>query len=138
MDLRCVAAIAISAAAPAAGCAAPPSLLGTHTATVLINGENTGAVHPVQCRQDGWRWHIESPGTAGFSAMIQTGTSPAADTVQIRDLGGFTGSFWTGTVGDGSARVSGDKFTISGTAHGYFTDHPTTRTDATFEITTAC
>ncbi|MBS1694932.1 MAG: lipoprotein LpqH [Actinobacteria bacterium] len=133
---------AIAAAAVAvgvAGCAAPPAALGNRSATVTINGKTTGPAHPVECSQAGWTWLIDSPGEkSGFSAAVQSGATMTANSVQIRDLGGFTGSFWEGTVGDAEASVNGGMFTITGTAHGFFADNPTGEANATFEITTAC
>lgn len=133
------AAVTAAMVAVACGCATPPAALGTRTAQVLINGESTGIVHPVECSQSGWSWLIDSPGEkSGFNAAFQTGPSMAAQSVQIRDLDGFTGGFWLGTVGDGRVSVQNQKFTISGTAHGFFADNPTGDATATFEITTAC
>lgn len=133
------AATALAVVATACGCAAPPPALGTRTAQVLINGKNTGSVHQVECSQAGWTWLVDSPGeSSGFNAAFQTGAAMAAHSVQIRDLGGFTGSFWEGTVGDGDVSIQNQKFTISGTAHGFFADKPTAEATAKFEITTAC
>jgi lipoprotein LpqH len=58
--------------------------------------------------------------------------------VQIRDLEGFTGSYWQGTVGEGKATVEGDKITIIGTAEGSFADNPAGEANATYRIETSC
>jgi ipoprotein LpqH len=139
MDNRRAALAAAMVVVGVSGCAAPASALGTRTAQVSIDGKDTGIVHSISCTQTGWNWLIDSPGAdSGFSAALRTGASLAADWVQIRDLGGFTGSYWAGTVGDGKASISGQKFTISGTAHGFFADHPTRDATVPFVITTAC
>jgi ipoprotein LpqH len=136
VDIRVVVA---AAAVVVAGCGSQAAALGSHTAQVTINGKDIGSPLAVNCSQGGWTWLIESPGEkAGFAAAIETGATPAAHSVQIRDLGGFTGSFWEGTVGKGEARVGDGTFTISGTAEGSYASDPTGEATATFEIRTSC
>lgn len=140
MNSRVIAIGGIVLVAGVAGCSAPAKALGTHTAQVMINGADIGAERPVRCTQTGWAWSISTPADeeSGFSAAISTGPQLAAHSVQIRDLGGFTGGFWEGTVGEGHASIDGDTFTISGTAKGSFAHNPTAGADATFEIRTNC
>jgi hypothetical protein len=136
VDIRVVVA---AAAVVVAGCGSQAAALGSHTAQVTINGKDIGSRLAVNCSQAGWTWFIESPDEkAGFAAAIETGETPAAHSVQIRDLGGFTGSFWQGTVGEGNASVADGTFTISGTAEGSYTNDPTGEATATFEIQTSC
>lgn len=137
MDIRLVAA---AATLILAGCGSQAAAIGTHTAQVTINGKDAGNALQVNCSQVGWNWVIESPGEkSGFTAAVETGGTPAAHSVQIRDLGGFTGSYWEGTVGKGELSITGDGvFTISGTAEGSYADDPTGEATATFEIQTSC
>jgi ipoprotein LpqH len=133
------AAGALLAAVNVAGCASPPPALGTHTAQVTVNGRDTGRAHPISCSQFGWDWKIETLDEApGFTAMFQTGDTVTAESVEIRELGGFTGSYWQGTVGDAEANVVGDAFTISGTAVGFTSQRPNDTVPATFTIKTDC
>jgi lipoprotein LpqH len=130
---------AVLAAAAIGGCAAPPAALGTHTAQVTINGRPTGEAHRVTCSQFGWNWTIETLSESrGFTAMFQTGDTVTARSVQIRDLGGFTGSYWQYTVGDADASVAAGTFKIAGTAVGYTSERPTDTVPATFTIETSC
>ena len=90
--------------------------------------------------------------TSGWSAAIESVVQPDAPgafklapmSVQIRNLGGFTGAFWDGLKSqDGlplkaEATVTGNTYTITGTADGYNTDKPNTRATATFQIKAAC
>lgn len=132
-----VAAVATLGAVTA--CSAPPSALGGSTAQVTINGESTGGPHPVVCSQHGWAWTVETPDEEhGFSAAFRTEGPPSAQSVQITDLGGFTGSFWEDTVGNGRAGVANGRFRITGTARGAFTDNPTDAVEAIFEIDAHC
>lgn len=129
---------AVSVAALTA-CGASPPALGTRTAEVTINGERTGQI-PVECSQAGWTWLISDFGdkTPGFTVNMSTGEKVTAHSVQIRDLEGFTGAYWEGTVGDGSATVDGRTITVTGTAKGEFADNPATAAEATYEIETKC
>jgi len=140
VDNRIVAILAITAVGVLGGCSTPEPALGTRTAEVTVNGDGNGSKYPVECSQAGWTWLISTFDEAapGFSAAIQTGDSVAAHSVQIRDLEGFTGSYWQGTVGDGKATVNGNKITITGTAEGSFADNPSGEGKATYSIETTC
>ncbi|MCK0174138.1 MULTISPECIES: lipoprotein LpqH [Mycobacteriaceae] len=140
MDNRIIAVLAASAVGLLGACSSPEPALGARTAEVTVNGEGSGSKYPVECSQAGWTWLISTFDEAkpGFSASIQTGEGVDAHSVQIRDLEGFTGSFWQGTVGEGKATIANDKITITGQAEGSFADDPTGEANATFRIETRC
>ncbi len=137
MRNRSVALIAISVVGLGA-CSSAGSALGHTTAQVIVNGVNTGS-HPVSCSQTGWMWHIqtvdESP---GFSAFIDTGDTVGANSVRLLQLADFTGSYWQGIIGDGTASIKNGTFTLKGTAQGAFAKSPTKRAKVPYEITTDC
>jgi ipoprotein LpqH len=137
---RVIASVAALGAAGVSGCGGQPPALGSQTASVSINGADTGKSYPVTCSQDGWSWFITTPSDqkSGFSAALKTGAETAADSVQIRDIAGFTGMYWQGTVGDGQAGISGNTFTLTGTASGSFADNPSGEATATYKIKTDC
>lgn len=138
MDNRVVAVLTAATAVVLGGCSTAPPALGPRSAEVTINGN--GQKYPVECSQAGWSWMISTFDEAkpGFSADISTGDSVAAHSVQLRDLGGFTGAYWEGTVGDGRATVKGNTITITGTAQGNFADNPSDAASARYEIKTTC
>jgi hypothetical protein len=139
MKRRLNAAVALFVAAGAVGCSSPPAALGTHDAKVIINGEATNALQPVTCYQTGDAWTIETlDKEPGFTATIRLGDTVTAQTVDIRNLGNFTGTYWDDNLGKASAKVSQNKYTISGEAQGAFADKPNQSTSAQFEITTDC
>lgn len=139
MDNRLVAAAAVVLIAGAAGCAAQPAALGSTTAKVIINGESAGDAHPVTCSQTGWAWIIETPeGEKGFTAGIDTGDTVTVQSVEFRDIGGFTGTFWNGSIGEAEVTSEGGTFIISGSADGSFTDNPSNAVTATFRIEANC
>lgn len=122
-----------------AACSAPPPALGRHTAQVAIDGRDTGSTYPVSCSQFGWNWKLETLNeTPGFTAMFETGDALAANSVQFRDVGGFTGSYWKYTTGDADFRIENGEFVLDGTAVGYTSERPNRTSSATFVITTDC
>ena len=110
-------------------------------ATVTINGNKVADNQRVTCNQQQWYWtiNIGDENVAGAKAMLNhTGDKLIADSVHIRNLGGFTGMYSTGDGGDASANFSADTFTISGTAQGSSTYQPGEPAKATFKIVATC
>ncbi|MEO3759339.1 lipoprotein LpqH [Mycobacterium sp. B14F4] len=139
MDNRLVAVTAAVLLTGVAGCSTPPAALGGTTAKVTINGKSTGGPHPVRCTQSGWSWRIETPDRAkGFTADIGTGDKVVVQSVDFRDLGGFTGTFWQGNLGEAEVNSTGGRYTITGSADGSFTDNPSNEVTATFRIEANC
>ena len=84
-------------------------------------------------------WTIETlDKEPGFTATINLGDTVTAETVNIRNLGNFTGTYWDDNLGKAQAKVSSGKFNVSGEAQGAFADKPNQSTTATFDITTDC
>ena len=138
---------AVVVVAGIAGCSSSPpeqqqpaGSLPPNTAHVTVNGKDAGTSHDLVCGQQDWLHTIETPNKAsGFTATIELGPQkPAAKSVEIRNLGGFTGSFWAGNVGKGEASMLGNTYRISGTAEGNATDQPSKEVTATFEIKANC
>ncbi|MGE2836001.1 lipoprotein LpqH [Mycobacterium sp. SMC-4] len=139
MRSRHVLAVAAGVTACLAGCSSPQPALGGTTATVTIDGEAVNGAHPVRCQQTGWAWHIETPGDGeGFSAVLESGGPVSAKSVQFRDFGGFTGSFWFDNVGEAEASGENGRYTITGTADGNFSDRPGEAVSAQFRIQADC
>lgn len=133
-----VAVVAITVALLGACTSRPPTQLSS-TASVTVNGHDAN-FHVVQCSQREWTRTIDIGGNfAGAKVVIDEGAQPAsAESVHIRNLGGFTGMYSRG--GDGSADMSmtGDKFIITGTANGSKADKPTEPMSADFKIIATC
>jgi Mycobacterium 19 kDa lipoprotein antigen len=58
--------------------------------------------------------------------------------VKIRNLDGFTGSFWEGGVGDAHADVTNSAYTITGSAYGINSSNPNKVITTDFKITAEC
>ena len=138
MKTRLIAVAAVLVAG-VAGCASQPPALGSTTAKVTIDGNDTGGLHAVNCSQTGWSWIIETPDKAkGFTAVVDTGGNLTAQRVDFRDLAGFTGSYWTDHIGNAEVSSKGGKYTITGSADGSFTPTPSKAATVTFRIEANC
>lgn len=134
-----VATVAAFIVAPLAACTPRPPAQISGTASVTVDG-NDRNFHIVNCGQLQWTRTIDIGGdSAGAKVIIDEGAQPAtAESVHIRNLGGFTGMYSRGGAGDATMSMTGDKFTVSGTAKGYKTDKPGEPATATFKIAVTC
>lgn len=132
-------AATVLAVAALGACSPKPQTQLSGTASVTVDGHNT-KLHIVKCTQLEWYRTIDIGGDfAGARVVIDEHAPPrTTDSVRIRNLGGFTGMYSKGDGGDADTSISGDRFTITGTAHGYKTDKPGEPATATFKIITTC
>ncbi|GLE54608.1 hypothetical protein ATCCBAA256_42060 [Mycobacterium montefiorense] len=136
---RIVAATAaVLAVAGVGACTSRPSQIAS-TASVAVNG-NDANFHVVKCSQLGWTRTIDIGGNfAGAKVIIDEGAQPAtAQSVRIQNLGGFTGMYSRGGSSSADMSMTGDKFTITGTANGFKTDKPNEAASAEFKIIATC
>lgn len=139
MRNRTVAAAAVLTAALLGACASHPPTHISSSASVTVNGIDRN-FHIVKCGQLQWTRTIDIGSEfSGAKVIVDEGAQPATtQSVHIRNVGGFSGMYSRG--GDGSADMSmtGDKFTVSGTANGYKTDKSNEPATATFKIVVTC
>jgi lipoprotein LpqH len=120
-----------------AGCASPSQGLITPDARVVLNGK--GDNYQVTCYQSGRQWTIQTlEEEPGFTATVGTGDVITAEAVSIRNIDGFTGTFWQDNIGKAEAKVGQGTFNISGEGEGSFADRPNHQVNATFDITANC
>jgi len=133
------AATAAIAVAALGACSPRPQTQLSSTASVTVNGNDTGS-HVVKCTQLEWYRTIDIGGDfARATISIDERAQPlTATSVRIQNLGGFTGMYSKDDGGDASMSFSGDKFTITGTANGFNTDKPGESASATFKIIATC
>lgn len=116
-----------------------PGTLAAGTAQVTVNGEDAGSTGAVQCDATGPLTTITTGDMAsGVTAMVSNSDELVAESVTIRDLGGFTGSYNDGLGGTAKVTMNGRTYDISGTADGFETDNPSFRTSGTFAIKVSC
>jgi ipoprotein LpqH len=116
-----------------------PGTLVAGTAQVTVNGEDAGTTDAVQCSSIGALTMIDTGDQAGgISAMITNKDQLTAQSVAIRDLGGFTGSYNAGLGDTANVTMTGRTYDIAGTAEGFDTDSPSFRNSGTFAIKVSC
>jgi ipoprotein LpqH len=140
MQKQIVAAAAAAIAVAGLGaCTARPQTQLASTASVTVNGTDTGN-HVVKCWQQEWFRTIQIGGDfARATVAIDERVEPlSAMSVRLQNLGGFTGMYSKNDGGDANMSLSGDKFTITGTANGFKVDQPNEAASATFKIIATC
>nr|WP_255362195.1 lipoprotein LpqH [Mycobacterium sp. 852002-10029_SCH5224772] len=109
------------------------------SASVTVNGHERN-FHIVKCGQREWTRMIDiGSNFAGAKVVVDENAQPAAaESVHIRNVGGFSGMYSRGGDSNADMSMTGDKFTVSGTANGYRTDKPSEPATATFKIVVTC
>lgn len=75
--------------------------------------------------------HIEA-------VVVLSGHQATPQWVKIRNVGGFTGSFWQGGVGNAHADVTNSAYTITGSAYGISNSNPDKVVTTDFTIVAEC
>jgi hypothetical protein len=134
-----VVAAAALAVAGLGGCSPKAQTQLSSTASVTVNG-NDAKINVVKCGQLEWYRTIDIGGDfAGAKVVIDQRVEPlTAQSVRIQNLGGFTGMYSKDDGGNADMSLSGEKFTITGTANGFKTDKPSEPASATFKIIANC
>jgi lipoprotein LpqH len=140
------AVVAVAAVLAIGGCSSEPpdyqpapGTLVAGTAQVNVNGQDVGTTDAVQCNSTGPLTTITTGDQAsGVTAMVSNQDELTAESVSIRDLGGFTGSYNAGLGGDAEVTMTGRTYDITGTADGFNTATPSFRASGTFAIKVSC
>ncbi len=108
-------------------------------ARVTIDGA-THTTRPPACRQDQMYRTIKIPdGDGGVEAVVLlSGYRVMPQWVKIRNVDGFTGSFWQGGVGDAHVDLTNDAYTITGSAYGIDSSNPNKVVTTDFKIVAQC
>lgn len=127
-----------------AGCSSdspPKAKRGTlppGTAQLSIDGADLGTTEAVRCSDIAWSTTITTgDDNRGATVMVSSAAKLVVESVQIRDLNGFTGNYNRGLAGDASVALINATYHITGNALGYEPTSiaPTTRP---FDIKVAC
>jgi ipoprotein LpqH len=128
-----------------AGCASatPQSTsndqLAPGTAQVRIDGRALAVEHRVSCTAEQfWTTITIGPDSQGAQAVIRNASGLIAGSVRIRNLAGFTGSYWNGLGHDARVTAHGSTYAVEGTVAGFRADDPSRSATSTFEIRAAC
>ena len=131
-------AVALVLAATIAGCGAAETI-PRHAARLTIDG-NTHTTRPPACSQmQGYRTIdiLDHDGRVE-AVVLLSGERVIPQWVKIRNVGGFTGSFWQGGVGDAHVDLAQSTYTITGSAYGINNSNPNKVVTTDFKITAEC
>jgi hypothetical protein len=136
---------ALAALGVVAGCSSAPPLkpepgtLVVGTAAITVNDVDAGSTDAVGCTTAGPFTTITTGDTdSGVTALVSNKGELTAESVSIRNLGGFTGSYNAGLGGEANVTMTGRTYAITGSAQGFATDKPSFRANGTFAIKVAC
>ena len=103
---------------PASRACGAPQTTSRAAAHLTIDG-STHTTRPAECSQlQGYRTiNIRDRDSQVEAVVLLSGYRVIPQWVKIRNVGGFTGSFWEGGVGDAHADVSNSAYTITGSAY---------------------
>ena len=131
--------------ATAVGCSSPDEeplpagALVPGTAVITINDQDLGVVTSVGCTSAGSLMTITTgDDTKGSTSVVSNEDGLTAQSVYIRDLGGVTGSYNLDLGGEAEVQMTGNTYSITGSADGFETETPSFRKQGTFEIKVAC
>lgn len=116
-----------------------PGTVPAGTAEVTVNGQKLATSEAVDCS------FIQSSMTimtgddaSGATIVIDNSLQLDTKSVEIRELGGFTGSYRQDLGGTAAAKLVGRTFTIEGTADGFDATDPSARTTGSFSVMASC
>ena len=108
-------------------------------ARVTIDGA-THTTRPAACSQiQSYRTIDISDRNGHLEAVVTlSGDRVIPEWVKIRDIDGFTGSFWHGGVGNAHAELTNTAYTITGSAYGINSNNPNKVVTTEFKIAADC
>jgi Mycobacterium 19 kDa lipoprotein antigen len=136
------AATGLILAAAIAGCGAAQTI-PRHAARLTIDG-NTHTTRPPACSQmQGYRTievvdHGGDPDGRVEAVVLLSGDRVIPQWVKIRNVSGFTGSFWQGGVGDAHVDLAHNTYTITGSAYGINNSNPNRVVTTDFKLIAEC
>ena len=124
--------------ASVAGCAQAETT-PRKAAHLTIDGA-THTTRPPACSQDQSYRTIDIRDHDGQveAVVLLSGYRAIPQWVKIRNIDGFTGSFWEGGVGDAHTDVTNGAYTITGSAYGINSSHPNKVVTTDFKIIAEC
>ncbi|MFV0495786.1 lipoprotein LpqH [Mycobacterium sp.] len=136
--LAVVAVLAAGVAGVVSGCAVAQTE-PLAPARVSIGGQ-THAAGPPECTQAEEYWTIDVRDGDGTmqAVMVVSGDQVIPQFVKFHNVDGFTGSYYKGGVGDAHAELTGETYTVTGTASGINSDNPNKVVSTDFEIRAGC
>ncbi|MEE6177381.1 lipoprotein LpqH [Mycobacterium sp. 050134] len=133
-----IAFVLMAGAACVAACSQPETM-PRKAAHLTLDGA-THTTRPPACSQDQSYRTIDLRDHDGQveAVVLLSGYRAIPQWVKIRNIDGFTGSFWEGGVGSARADVANSVYTISGSASGINSKNPDRVVTSDFKLTAEC
>ncbi|ORC00111.1 hypothetical protein B1T48_00680 [Mycobacterium persicum] len=133
-----VAGIAVVVVAGLSGCAEAQTV-PRKAAHLTIDGY-TRTIRPAACSQEQSFRTIDIRDRDGHvqAVVLVSGERVIPQWVKIRNVDGFSGSFWEGGVGQAHADLSRGTYTITGSAYGIGNSNPNKVVTTDFTIVADC
>lgn len=108
-------------------------------ARVTVDG-TTHTARPAACSQAQSYRTLDIGDENGHveAVVLLSGYRVIPQWVKIRNVDGFTGSYWQGGVGDAHADITNSAYTITGSAYGINNSNPNKTVTTDFKITAEC
>src|SRR4051794_25169540 len=135
-----VVAVCLAGCAPSEPSRAPqPGALAAGTMHVKVEDRDLGDAHTVRCVPIGSLTTIMTGDQiSGIRTVVSNAHGLTVKPITMRDVAGFTGSYYQAFDGGAQVRMVGATYSISGTAVGFTTTEPSRRVSRTFVITVSC
>lgn len=138
--------IACAGAVVLAGCSTPPETPvrppgapAPGTAEVTIDGAQVQTTNAVKCSSGGTVTTITTgDDNSGTTSAVDTAQQPILQFAKLRNIGGFTGSYWHQLGPKAEINVTAGTFWLQGTAAGFTEENPSSRVTKTFSIKVTC
>lgn len=116
-----------------------PETLPPGAAKVTVDGHELAITHAVHCAPAEQYLTTITTGTgaSGATIMVSNAQKLAVESVQIRNLNGFTGDYHRGQGDAAAVSLTGNTYHIAGAAFGYGPKSPVP-TSEPFAITVSC
>jgi ipoprotein LpqH len=109
------------------------------TARVTVNDRALPTVNTVKCTPIRSLTTITAGnGAQGVTAQVSNDTGLTAKTININNMGGFTGRYASELEGHADVNMAGQTYIFRGTAEGFDADNPGVRTSKTFAVEISC
>lgn len=108
-------------------------------ARVTIDG-TTHTARPAACSQAQSYRTLDIADEKGHveATVLLSGYRVIPQWVKIRNVDGFTGSYWQGGVGEARADLTNGDYTITGSAYGISSSNPNKTVNTDFKIVAEC
>jgi ipoprotein LpqH len=117
----------------------PPGNLPAGTAEISIESAALGSTKDVSCSSNGSVTTITTGNeTAGTTSAVDNSDGLTVQYVEMRNIDGFTGSYWADLGSEAEVKMAENAFHITGAATGFDDSKPSARATKAFSISVAC